>query len=763
MRRCANRFLDTEIGDALFQIGPLKAPGPDGLPARFFQRNWGCLKEDIIYAVKLFFEEGKLPEGVNDTAIVLIPKVQFPETLKEYRPISLCNVIYKVVSKCLVNRLRPLLDELIAANQSAFIPGRLITDNALIAFECIHAIQQDGSDRSNFCAYKLDLAKAYDRVDWSYLQQVMEKLGFQQKWIQWIMECVTTVRYTVRFNGVLMDTIQPTRGLRQGDPLSPYLFLFVADGLSKVLQQESEQGYIQGLQVCRRAPEISHLLFADDSLLFFRAQTDQAMRIKSALDRYCNATGQLINPDKCSILFNANQDQAVVDNVRSQLNVGRVTFEAKYLGLPTPEGHLKADKFQSLVDRLTKRCSAWDERHLSAGGKDVLIKSVAQAIPVYVMSVFQLPASLHESMARCIRRFWWGERGGRRKTHWLSWQKCTRMKGDGGLGFRDLKLFNQALLARQAWRLVEKPESLCARVLRAKYFPNGNLIDTAFPTNQSPTWRAIVHGLELLKKGIIWRIGSGDNIRLWRDPWIPRSWSRKPTGKRRPNRLKWVAQLIDKSRMEWRADKVYDLFHVHDAQLILNIRLPSRLGEDFLAWFYEKSGVFTVRSAYRLACRLHEEENGGRQSSSSNQDHRPIWKNYWKLPIPHKILVFGWKAMHNGLATQENKRRRRIISDGRCEICGKETESTEHALLRCDHTGALRAAMRKFWSLPDEEQFLSLTSESLLSFVDHLGTDGGAKVILILWRSWQVRNILVHDSDKAVGGWFGEISSEILG
>lgn len=104
--------------------------------------------------------------------------------------------------------------------------------------------------------------------------------------------------------------------------------------------------------------------------------------------------------------------------------------------------------------------------------------------------------------------------------------------------------------------------------------------------------------------------------------------------------------------------------------------------------------------------------------------------------------------MHNGLATQENKRRRRIISDGRCEICGKETESTKHALLRCDHTGALRAAMRKFWSLPDEEQFLSLTSESLLSFVDHLGMDGGAKVLLILWRSWQVRNNLVHDSDK---------------
>jgi hypothetical protein len=122
-------FTDDEISNALFQIGPLKAPGPDGLPARFFQRNWILMEEDISSAVKAFFSEGRMPESVNDSAIVLIPKVQHPETLKEYRPISLCNVLYKVVSKCLVNRLRPLLDDLISEIQSAFIPGRLITDN----------------------------------------------------------------------------------------------------------------------------------------------------------------------------------------------------------------------------------------------------------------------------------------------------------------------------------------------------------------------------------------------------------------------------------------------------------------------------------------------------------------------------------------------------------------------------------------------------------------------------------------------------------
>ncbi|KAG2568194.1 hypothetical protein PVAP13_7NG300424, partial [Panicum virgatum] len=136
------------------------------------------------------------------------------------------------------------------------------------------------------------------------------------------------------------------------------------------------------------------------------------------------------------------------------------------------------------------------------------------------MSVFLLPNSLHNALERRIRQFWWGELAGKRKTHWIPWQKFSRARGEGGLGFRDLKLFNQALLGRQAWRLVDRPQSLCARVLRAKYYPTGNLFDTAFPANQSPTRKAIVHGLELVKKGVCWKIGSGENVRIWRDPWL---------------------------------------------------------------------------------------------------------------------------------------------------------------------------------------------------------------------------------------------------
>ncbi|CAO2192714.1 unnamed protein product [Urochloa humidicola] len=742
-------FSDDEISTALFQIGPLKAPGPDGFPARFFQRNWELLGEDIIRAVKIFFEEGRMPEGVNDTAIVLIPKVQHPETLKDYRPISLCNVVYKVVSKCLVNRLRPLLGDLISENQSAFVPGRLITDNALIAFECIHAIQQAETSRSEFCAYKLDLAKAYDRVDWTYLEQVLQKLGFHRKWVQWVMECVTTVRYRVRFNGVLLDTIQPTRGLRQGDPLSPYLFLFVADGLSKVLQHASTEGHIQGLRVCRRAPEVTHLLFADDSLLFFRAVEEQAERVKEALQKFCRGTGQLINFDKCSIMFNEKQEEERIASVKHQLNVHRVSFEAKYLGLPTPEGRMKADRFQAITERLMQRCNAWEEKFLSSAAKEVLIKSVAQAIPVYVMGVFKLSGQLHESLTRCIRRFWWGEKEGRRRTHWISWEKFTKSKGQGGLGFRDLALFNQALLARQAWRLVERPDSLCARVLKAKYYPNGNLLDTAFPVCQSPTWKAIVHGLELLKKGIVWKIGSGTNIRIWRDPWLPRRWTFKPAGKRRPCRLKWVSQLIDQTTMEWKQELILDYFKHFDVQHILDIRLPTRPREDCISWHFEKSGVFSVRSAYRLARDLQEVDRGNHLSTSANQEQRSVWNQFWKMPIPHKILVFGWRVMNNGLATQRNKRSRSIVPNSCCEICGMEDETVAHALVQCQHAKLLRQAVRTHWpSLPDELQCTRLQPENLLATLNGLDVDAGAKLLLLLWRTWQVRNNITHESEK---------------
>jgi hypothetical protein len=159
----------------------------------------------------------------------------------------------------------------------------------------------------------------------------------------------------------------------------------------------------------------------------------------------------------------------------------------------------------------------WSDSILAQSAREILIKSVAQAIPTYLMGVFKLPASVCDELTKLVRNYWWGTEHGKRRTHWVSWSKLVSAKKTGGLGFKDMRLFNQALLARQAWRLLEFPNSLCARVLKAKYYPNGELIDTVLTGNPSSTWTAISHGFELLKQGIIWRVGNGLSIRIWRD------------------------------------------------------------------------------------------------------------------------------------------------------------------------------------------------------------------------------------------------------
>jgi hypothetical protein len=206
-------YTDLEIKAALFQMGPTKALGPDGFPALFYQTHWEFLKDDICSAVRGFLMGEEIPEGFCDSVIVLIPKVSSPEHLKNFRPISLCNVLYKIASKVLANRLKVILPVVISEHQSAFVPGRLITDNALIAYECLHTIRKQKAKRP-FFALKIDMMKAYDRVEWDYLHGSLCKLGFAPAWITAVMRCVTHVRYAVHVNEELTLLVVPSRGIR---------------------------------------------------------------------------------------------------------------------------------------------------------------------------------------------------------------------------------------------------------------------------------------------------------------------------------------------------------------------------------------------------------------------------------------------------------------------------------------------------------------------------------------------------------------------
>jgi hypothetical protein len=220
-----------------------------------------------------------------------------------------------------------------------------------------------------------------------------------------MMQCVTIVCYSVHFNNMALEPFSPTRGLCQGDPLSPYLFLLVADGLSKILKNEIYSGALKELHVSRHDPRISHLLFANETLMFMEVSADQATVVNNALRQYERCTDQLINPSKCSMMMGANCAQKDKNSVMQIFRVSNVTVEEKHLGLPTHQGRMCKNKFKPTKERLAKRMSNYAERLMSAGPKEVLIKSVAQATPTYVMGVFKLLATLCEEMEQIIRYF----------------------------------------------------------------------------------------------------------------------------------------------------------------------------------------------------------------------------------------------------------------------------------------------------------------------------------------------------------------------
>uniref|UniRef100_A0A5B7B5L4 Reverse transcriptase domain-containing protein n=1 Tax=Davidia involucrata TaxID=16924 RepID=A0A5B7B5L4_DAVIN len=347
--------IDEEIKVVAFHIHPSKSPGPDGMTTAFFQKYWHIVGKEVTDAVKTFFHTGSLLRSINFTNIALIHKISCPMSMGHLRPISLCNVSYKIIAKTLTNRLRLVMPSIISLNQGAFVPGRLITDNVIIAQELFHSLKRHRRGNKYEMAIKLDMSKAYDRVEWSFLQVMMQKLGFVEKWISWIMECVSTVSYSIIINGECQGNISPSRGLRQGDPLSPYLYLICAEGFSSLLLTAEHHRAIEGLRVSRGGPSINHLLFADDSLLFCRASLTEGAHVRDLLQKYGAMSGQVINFEKSSIFFSKNTPPRFRRVISRQLQIFKVMDHDKYLGLPSIIGHSKKDLFSSIKERVASK------------------------------------------------------------------------------------------------------------------------------------------------------------------------------------------------------------------------------------------------------------------------------------------------------------------------------------------------------------------------------------------------------------------------
>ena len=298
-------------------------------------------------------------------------------------------------------------------------------------------------------AVKLDMSKAYDRVEWSFIEKVMEKTGFHEKWIQLIMQCITTVSYSMIINGSVHGCIFPTRGLRQGDPLSPYLFLLCVDGFSSLIKDAARNQMLSGISICRGCSMVTHLFFANDSLLFCKATNQECHKLIEILGLYEVASGQKVNAEKFSVFFSHNTPQEKRCEVLNILGPMQDIRHSKYLGLPSIIGRSKTKVFAKMKEKVGRKLAGWKGKLLSIGGKEILIKAVTQMVLTYTMSCFLIPKGLCEEIKGMIRKFWWEQRQEESKIVWVSWEKMCKSKSNGGMGFRNLQDFNLAMLAKQ--------------------------------------------------------------------------------------------------------------------------------------------------------------------------------------------------------------------------------------------------------------------------------------------------------------------------
>lgn len=286
-----------------------------------------------------------LDPKLNETHITLIPKVAHPESITQYRPISLCNCSYTIIAKVMANRLKPLLSNLISQEQSAFVSGRQIQDNIFIVQEVLHQLILRKRKRKFQAVLKLDMQKAFDRVEWDFLCDYLLKLGFSDKWVLLVKQCISSVSYSVRVNGDLSTPFIPTRGIQQGDPLSPYLFILMANALSSLMTKAVEDKSIKGIKLNTTCPTLSHLLFADDAIFFLKGTITEAQNLANILNQYCFASGQAINLNKSGIFFGKGCPHLLKSNPANELRVPIIEKTRKYLGIPSNWGQTKKQMF----------------------------------------------------------------------------------------------------------------------------------------------------------------------------------------------------------------------------------------------------------------------------------------------------------------------------------------------------------------------------------------------------------------------------------
>nr|XP_027108979.1 uncharacterized protein LOC113728817 [Coffea arabica] len=373
------------------------AAGPDGFTGKFFTFAWEVVAQDVYNAILSFFCGAELPRFITSTSIVLIPKMPNPQDFSQYRPISLCNFFNKLLSRILADRIAYVLPKIISPQQTGFVKRRNITDNFLLAQEIVSGIGK--KNRGGNVVMKLDMSKAYDRVAWDHIIDVLRRFGFGEIFIDLVWRLISNVWFSVILNGASHGFFKSTRGLRQGDPLSPALFIIGAEVLSRGLNNLAMQSGFVGFKVPYACPTITHLAFADDVLIFANGSSYSLKVIMQVLEAYQRCSGQLINVLKTCYLVHPSLPPARRRVIERITKFTWQPFPIRYLGCPLYFGRCKSSYFGEACQSILGRIISWKSRMLSFGGKIVLIKHVLASMPVHLMSAAVIPSKTPSSLS----------------------------------------------------------------------------------------------------------------------------------------------------------------------------------------------------------------------------------------------------------------------------------------------------------------------------------------------------------------------------
>ncbi|XP_056690367.1 uncharacterized protein [Spinacia oleracea] len=731
-----------EVGRAVFDLGPLKAPGIDGLHAHFYQQHWGVLWKDLYKYVDNVLQTKTFPQSINDTTICIIPKTALPESIKQFRPISLCNASYKIVSKILVNRIRPLLKDIISPNQNSFLPGRGCEVNYIAASEILHSMKTK-KGKFGWFALKIDLEKAYDRLEWNFIRFCLARKGFDRNSTDLILNCIASPATSIIVNGKPSPSFKTTRGIRQGDPISPYVFIICMEYLADMISEAASKENWKPFYLKRNGIPITHLMFADDLLLFGDTSAKTLSGMKEVLRNFWDCSGQKMNNSKSKIYFSKHTPQNQKDLFCNTLEVQPSPDLGTYLGFPLTDKRPTKNQTLDICRKIKSKLASWKAKCLSKAGRLVLIKSTLTTIANYSMQILYLPKKTLQTIDQACANFLWDSEPQKKKTHLVAWLKACGPLEVGGLSVRSAVMMNKVLMTKLCWKF-NTGENLASILIKEKYVDN-----RPYPapfSKGSHIWQNVGKGWNMYKDLTAWCIGDGTQINLWLDNWTGKGSLRSLI--QGPLTRDEFAHTVSDIRRDghWNLSCISFTLPTDLIQWIQAIPIP-QFGEDAPFCSLSKGLHFDSKTAYNTIWNTHFPDT----------DSSDKWSCIWKARCPPKLKIFLWLILWGRLPTASHLSSRQIIPNGNCQFCPNTQEDMVHLFLNCPRA-------TEFWSnIEFQPKYNHLHSDVENWFLDNLNDTGLSQVlnttnqtifIFCLWRIWNRRNLWIFQKEnKNIQSW----------